>query len=253
MEKSPSRWWDLPSAALFMLIILISVWRLTITDWTDDLGYVINLATVAAILGLALGASRFGKRGLRWLTLGYTLVFVPRQLIAFYDNDIYLGERLMSVGGRLLISISEFAADKPVKDPLFFITLIGTLYWFIALISGYQLSRHNHTLAAILPAGLTMLVIHQADRGPAERLWIIALFLFAALTLIGRGKYLRDRVGWVERGVQLAPEVGPDLSMGTLVGAAALILLAWNLPLDLTGAPASMIITRADAGADRRR
>jgi transglutaminase-like putative cysteine protease len=238
MEKSPSRWWDLPSAALFMLIILVSIWRLTITDWTDNLGYVINLATVAAILGLALGASRFGKRGVRWLALGYSLVFVPRQLIAFYDNDIYIGERLMSVGGRLLVSIGEFAADKPVKDPLFFITLMGILYWSIALFSGYQLSRHNHTLAAILPAGLTMLVIHQADRGPADRLWIIALFLFTALTLIGRGKYLRDRIGWVERRVQLAPEVGPDLGMGALVGAAALILLAWNLPLDLTGAPA---------------
>lgn len=238
MEKSPSRWWDLPSAALFMLIILISVWRLTITDWTDNLGYVINLAMAAAILGLTLGASRFEKRDVRWLALGYSLTFIPRQLLAFYDNDIYIGERLVSVGGRLLVSIGQFAADKPVKDPLFFITLMGTLYWFIALVSGYQLSRHNHTLAAILPAGLTMLVIHQADRGPADRLWIIALFLFTALTLIGRGKYLRDRIDWVGRRVQLAPEVGPDLSMGALVGAAALILLAWNLPLDLTGAPA---------------
>ncbi|MFZ5856352.1 MAG: transglutaminase-like domain-containing protein [Chloroflexota bacterium] len=237
MEKSPSRWWDPSSAALFILIILISVWRLTVTDWTDNLGYIINLASVAALVGLALGASRFGKRGVSVLAVGYTLMFIPRQLIAFYDNDIYIGERLISVGGRLLVSIGEFMADKPVKDPLFFITLMGILYWLIALISGYQLVRHNNALAAILPAGLTMLVIHLADRGPAERLWIIALFLLAALTLIGRGKYLRDRIGWVERRVQLAPETGPDLSMGALVGAAALILLAWSLPLDLTGAP----------------
>ncbi len=106
MEKSPSRWWDLPSAAFFLLAILISVWRLTVTDWTDDLGYVINLAVIATIVGLALGASRFGKRGVFWLALGYTLVFIPHQLIAFYDNDIYLGERLASLGGRLLFSIS---------------------------------------------------------------------------------------------------------------------------------------------------
>jgi transglutaminase-like putative cysteine protease len=238
MEKSPSRWWDPPSAALFVLAILISVWRLTVTDWTSNLGYIINLATAAAIVGLALGASRFGKRGVFWLALGYTLVFIPRQLVAFYENDIYLGERLLSVGGRLLASIGQFAADKPVKDPLFFITLMGTLYWFVALISGYRLARYNHTLAAILPAGLTMLVIHQSDQGPAERLWIIAIYLFVALTLIGRGKYLRDREEWVQRGVHLAPEIGPDLSMGVLVGAAVLILLAWNLPLNLTGAPA---------------
>jgi len=238
MEKSPSRWWDLPSAALFMLTVLVSVWRLTVTDWTDNLGYVINLATAAAIIGLALGASRFGKRGVFWLALGYTLVLIPRQLVAFYENDIYIGERLAGVGGRLLFSIGEFAADKPVKDPIFFIALIGILYWFIALVSGYQLARYNRTLAAILPAGLTMLVIHQADQGPAERLGIIAVYFFAALTLIGRGKYLRDRKAWVGRGVHLAPEIGADLSMGALVGAAALILLAWNLPLNLSSAPA---------------
>jgi transglutaminase-like putative cysteine protease len=234
MEKSPSRWWDLPSAALFMLAILISVWRLTITDWTDNLGYVINLALAAALVGLALGASRFGKRGVRWLALGYTLTLLPRQLIAFYDNDIYLGERLIGVGGRLLFSISEFAANKPVKDPIFFIALVGTLYWFIALISGYQLTRHNNTLAAVLPAGLTMLVIHQFDPIPAGRIWLIAVYLFVALTLIGRGKYLRDRAGWVQRGVRLAPEAGHDLSMRMLIGAAALILVAWNLPLNFS-------------------
>ena len=104
MKTSPSRWWDPPSAALFMLAILISVWRLTVTDWTDNLGYVINLAAAAAILGLALGASRFGKRAVRWLALGYTLVLIPRQLAAYYESDIYLGERLAGVGGRLLFS-----------------------------------------------------------------------------------------------------------------------------------------------------
>jgi hypothetical protein len=234
MEKSPPRWWDLPSAALFMLAILISVWRLFITDWTDDLGYVINLAMAAALVGLALGVSRFEKRGVRWLALGYTLMLLPRQLIAFYDRDIYLGERLAGVGGRLLISIGAFAANQPVKDPIFFIALIGTLYWCVALFSGYQWARHNNTLAALLPAGLTMLVIHQFDTGPAGRIWMIAVYLFVALTLIGRGKYLRDRAGWTQRGVRLTPEAGHDLSMGMLIGAAALILLAWNLPLNFS-------------------
>ena len=235
MKTSPSRWWDPPSAALFMLAILVSVWRLAVTDWTDNLGYVLNLAAAAAILGLALGASRFGKRGVCWLALGYTLVLIPRQLAAYYESDVYLGERLAGVGGRLLFSLSEFAANQPVKDPIFFIALMGALYWFIALVSACQLTRHNNTLAAVLPAGLAMLVIHHFDSGPTGRIWMIGLYFFAALTLIGRGKYLRDRAGWVQRGVHLAPETGSDLGMGALIGAAALILLAWNLPLNLAG------------------
>ncbi len=121
---------------------------------------------------------------------------------------------------------------------MFFIALMGILYWFVALVPGYQLARYNRTLTAILPAGLVMLVIHLYDRAGPGRIWLIALYLFVALTLIGRSKYLRDRKGWAERGIQVAPEAGPDLSVGALVSAAFLILLAWNLPLNLTGAPA---------------
>lgn len=238
MEKSPSRWWDFPSAALFVLAILFSAWRLTVTDWTEDLGAVTNLALAGAIVGLALGASRFGKRGVRWLAWGYTLALLPRQLIAaYYARDVYLGERLAGLGGRLLYSLSEFAADRPVEDPLFFLALIGALYWSVALVSGYQLARHNNTLAAILPAGLVMLVIHHFDRAAPNRLWLVAMYLFAALALLARGKYLRDRTAWTRRGVHLSPEAGPDLTMGAMIGAAALILLAWSLPLDLSRAP----------------
>ena len=31
MKTSPSHWWDSPSAALFTLAVLVSVWRLTVT------------------------------------------------------------------------------------------------------------------------------------------------------------------------------------------------------------------------------
>ncbi len=236
MEKSPSRWWDSLSAALFVFATLLSAWRLSSTDWTENLSYVTSLALSGAIVGLALGASKFEKRGVRWLALAYTLVFIPRQLLGYYDDEIYLGERLASVGGRLLFSISEFTVNRPVKDPMFFIFLIGTLYWLIALISGYQLSRRNNSLAVILPFGLAMLVIQHFD--PGGRAWLISLYLIVALTLLARGKYLRDRVSWDERGVHVAPETGPDLTVGALIGAAVLILLAWNLPLDLSRVPA---------------
>lgn len=239
MEKSSARWWDPPSAALFVFSILISAWRLTVTDWVDNLGAVANLSLLGALIGLALGASRFEKRGVRWLTLGYSLTLVPHQLMAaYYGREIYLGERLVSLGGRLLFSLSEFASDRPVEDPVFFLALVAILYWGIALYSGYQLSRHDNTLAAILPAGLALLIIHHFDRINPGRLWLIAMYFCAALTLIGRGKYLRDRAAWERRGVHLAPETGPDLTTGAFIGAAVLILIAWNLPLDLTHAAA---------------
>lgn len=238
MEKSPSRWWDLPSAALFILAILACTWRLTITGWTDNLGTITNLAMTGALVGLALGASRFKKRGVRLLAWGYTLALAPRQLIATYSHNIYLGERLAGLGGRLLFSIQEIAADRPVEDPIFFLFLVGALYWGMALVSSYQLARHNNTLAALLPSGLALLVIHQFDRGNPQRIWLVAIYLFAALALIGRGKYLRDRAAWLQRGVHLTTEAGPNLTTSAMIGAAMLIMLTWSLPLDLSRAPA---------------
>jgi transglutaminase-like putative cysteine protease len=234
MEKSPSRWWDLPSAVLLILAMFVSVGRLMVTGWTENLDYVAYLTMTATLVGLALGASRFGKHAVRWLALGYTLVLIPRQLIATYNSDIYLGERLAGIAGRLLFSISEFAANEPVQDALFFVALIGTVYWFIGLTAGYQLARHYNILAAILPAGIVLLIIHQFNYSLQNRIWLIALYIFLTLTLLGRGEYLRNRAAWIERRVHLAPEAGPDLNMGTLIGATVLILLAWNLPLNFS-------------------
>lgn len=237
MEKSPSRWWDLPSAVLLVLAVLISVWRLAITDWTESLLYALNLAVFGTVIGLALGASRFGKRAIQWLAAGYTLVLIPRQLIAAYDDEIYLGERLLGLGGRLLFSISEFAANKPVHDDLFLVTIFAIIYWFIGLNAGTRLARQGNTLAAILPAGLAIVVVQHFDHSFPNRIWFIAIYLFLALGLLGRGLYLRNREGWVKRGVHLAPEAGPDLSTGALIGAAVLILLAWSLPLNFVDSP----------------
>ena len=234
MEKSSSRWWDLPSALLLLLAMIISAGRLTITEWTKNLDYVFYLTTAATVVGLALGASRFGKHSVRWLAIGYTLTLIPNQLIAFYKSDVYLGERLAGVGGRLWFSVSEFAANRPVHDQLFFVALIGTVYWFIGLSAGYQLARRNNTLAAVLPGGIAMLIIHLFDYSSPSRLWLIGFYLFLTLLLLGRAQYLRNRAAWKERRVHLAPEAGPDLNMGALIGATVLILLAWNLPLNLS-------------------
>lgn len=238
MEKSSARWQDLPSAALFSLCVLLAAWRLAATNWIETLDAVATLTLLGAIVGLALGAAKFGRRGVGWLALGYTLTLLPRQLLAvYYNENIYLGERLAGLGGRLLFTVGEFAAERPIQDPLFFFTLISALYWCMALFSGYQLSRHNNTLAAVLPAGLAALVIHHFDRFNPGRAWLIAAYFSAALVLIGRGQYLRDRRAWLRRGVQMAPETGPDLSLNLMVSAVALVVLAWNLPLNFSSAP----------------
>src|SRR5690606_2107559 len=102
MEKS-SRWWDLPSAVLLFVAVLFSAWRLQTTDWTEGLGHVRNVAILGLLVGLALGQSRFQKRGVILLSIGYMLVFFLWQwlgLIPFEEEQTYLGDRLLILFGR---------------------------------------------------------------------------------------------------------------------------------------------------------
>jgi hypothetical protein len=145
MEKSPARWWDLPSAIYLFLAITFSAWRLQSTDWTEDLVHVRNVAFLGLLVGLALGQSTYKRRGLIILAAGYMLALFTWQwlgMIEFGNEQSELGARLLILAGRLALGLSEFAAGRPVKDALFFVAVLSIPYWFTALISGYQLTRH---------------------------------------------------------------------------------------------------------------
>ncbi len=241
VETSPSRYWDLPGAFLFVAALSVSVGRLLLTDWTEHLGLTLQLAWLGAILGSALGVSRFGRRATLLFVAGYTLVLVPNRLMApYYSGEIDLGERLLVLGGRLIYSLSEFAAGRAIRDPIVFLTLMGLLYWTLALTAGYHLVRHNRPLVAILPAGAILLIVHHFDRFTSGRAWLLTLYFLFSLILLSRSHYLHLQEGWRQRGMRLSPEAGADLTMGALIGALAVLLLASSLPIRLADSPPSL-------------
>ncbi len=233
MEKSSARWWDLPSAIFLFFAILFSAWRLQSTDWTKDLNVVWNIALLGLIVGLALGQSIYQKRGVLFLAGAYMLVFFIWQLLGmleFGEGETYLGDKLTVLAGRLVLGVSEFAAGRPVKDPLFFVAIFCIPYWFTALFSGFQLTRHGNALAAILPPGILIFIVHFNHYTTRDTSWLFGLYLFAAFLLLGRQKYLRDMQIWREQHVQISPESGFDFNNTIMISAAVLIVLAWMAP-----------------------
>lgn len=236
MEKSSARWWDLPSAIYLFLAILFSAWRLQSTTWTDGLEHVRNVALLGLMVGLALGQSIYKGRGLVFLATGYMLTLLTWQwlgMIEFGKEEAELGERLIILAGRLLIGLSEFAAGRPVKDVLFFVAILCIPYWFIGLISGYQLTRYANSLAAVLPGGTLMFVIHINHYSTRDYSWMFGAYIFVALLLVGRQKYLMDKKNWREQRVQVPAESGMDFNNTIMTSAAILILLAWTIPATL--------------------
>lgn len=235
MEKT-SRWWDLPSAVLLFTATLFSAWRLQTTDWTEGLEHVRNVAIFGVLLGLALGQSRFQKRGITLLSIGYMIVLFIWQWLGVIDleNETYLGEQLLILFGRLITDIGAFFAGRPVEDQLLIVVLLCFPYWLASLYSGYQLTRHANYLASILPGGVLMLFIFIYHFTAKDYTWMFGVYLFLALLLLGRQKYLSDRKKWVNERVQVSSESGLDLNNASMVIAAMLVMLSWGIPFTLT-------------------
>jgi hypothetical protein len=233
MEKSPARWWDLSSATFLFFAILFSTWRLQETEWTEGLIHVWNIALLGLIVGLALGQSIYQRRGVMLLAAGYMLTLFTWQLLGmmeFGKEETYLGDKLIVLAGRIFLGVSEFAAGRPVKDPLFFVAIFFIPYWCAALFSGYQLTRHGNALAAILPPGILIIIVHFNHYTTRDTSWLFGIYLLTAFLLLGRQKYLRDREMWLKQHVQISPESGFDFNNTIMISTAVLIVLAWMAP-----------------------
>ena len=236
MEKS-ARWWDLPSAVLLLLAVLFSAWRLQTTDWTEGLNHVRNLSLLGLMIGLALGQSRFQKRGITLLVIGYTLVFFIWQwlgFIEFTEEQTYLGDQLLILFGRLWTDLNEFFSGRPVESQMLVVVLLSLPYWFTGLFSGYQQTRHANYLASILPHGILMLFVFIYHYTTKDYTWMFGAYIFIALLLLGRQKYLADRRKWLRNRVQVSSESSLDINNTSMVIAAALVMLAWSVPYILS-------------------
>jgi transglutaminase-like putative cysteine protease len=145
--------------------------------------------------------------------------------------------RLQSLAGRLLFAIGELIQNRPIEDVIFFVTLLSIVYWIVGLVAGYWLIRYANYLAVVLPAGIIMLIIQIYDSFNPSRVWILALYLFLALLLLGRLNYVRNLDRWRRQRVLVAPGSSMDLNNGVLAAAAIIILIAWTLPTSFVQNP----------------
>ena len=186
------------------------------------------------VIGLALGYSQFARKNARWISFGYMVIMLPLIWTRVIDNQVELDERLLSVGGRLLYSVSEFFSRRPVEDPLFFVAIMSITFWIMSASASFSLTRHQNFLAAVLPSAIGMLVIQHYDNGVTGRIWFLAFFIFIALFLLGRLNFLQDQRNWRDRRVFLSPENSSDLTSSMAIAAGLIIITAWTMPLSIT-------------------
>ena len=229
MEIKPQRWWDFTAIICLGSALWVAVWRIQPTKWTSDLFRLENLVLLGLILGLFLGKSRFKIPIPRWMGIIFTAFFVLWQLGLYIGENIEWTERLDSLSGRLLRSIDLFIHNKPVQDPLLFLTCVAFLYWGMSLIAGYMLVRHGKPWIPLFLAGLAVVLIDHFDQGFLLMNWFDGGFILFSLLLISRVYFLNSRKEWDDRGAVLDPDVGLNLGSTVFISGLLVILIAWNL------------------------
>ena len=228
---SSGRLWDWFAAGLLLLATLTASRRLMATEWTQDLSHIQNLTLIGTILGLAIGYSRFkGRTGFN-LGLFYGLIAIPWQLGLTVSDKVEWSERLLSLLGRLMVTIDQIGRERNVTDPLLFLILMSVLYWILSTTAGYSLTRTGNPWRAVLPSGVAIVIIHTYDSFISIRMWYLAFFLLCSLLLVARIYYLSRRSSWQRQHTHTPLYVGIDLMRVTVGATVILILLAWVTPV----------------------
>lgn len=225
-----TRAWDWRAALLTLALVEISSTRLVITEWAPFLYFTQTMAFLGAILGLALGYSRFSRKAVIRIAAGYTLILVHAQLLVSVERTDWLWDDIATLFGRLFYSLEQFITNKPVYDHLFFISFVTLAYWLIGVFAGYWLTRHWDFLNVVLPSGVAILTVQAFDPPRLTRVWELGVFVFVALLLLGRIHFLKNRSFWNKSNFLLTDEAVTDLERGTLAVTTVAVLIAWSLP-----------------------
>jgi hypothetical protein len=209
--------------------------RLEATRWNENIYRVEYLVILGILMGILIAISRFSNKNMILIASGYSIIVIMWQLGLTLGEDLELAERIISLNGRLVLSLREFLGRKPVKDPILFLLLINIILWGSSIITGYRLMKNKSPWIPILIMGITVLSVEFYSYHQARAHIFSAIFLYFIILLAGRRYYINAKTGWQDTGVLVDAEVGFEMGRSVAVGAFILILLGWNVPGFING------------------
>jgi hypothetical protein len=227
-----NRWWDGWIAVAAIALTSMVAGRLWATDWTSDLYILVYAMFFAGLTGLALGYSRFSPYLAMLFSTVYGVFIIGWLFGTTVEMEMTWRDRILNyLGWRLRIAIEQFSAGETVYDPLLFLTIIALLLWILGSATAFILIRKGSVWPAVLPLGLTLLIIGHYDQDITRNSRFLLSFLFFTLLILGRMTFLRYRQKWRQEGINTTTETQVDLTKTLLILSAALVIFAWLFPI----------------------
>lgn len=228
MQAKPERWFSFPTAVCLLAAMTVAASHLSSTGWTENLEKVTQAVLAGGVLGLALGYSRFPRRLALALGVIYTAFFVPWQLgLLIQDQSLWLA-RLNTLYARLYWATYQFLNNRPVTDPLLFLSSMLLLFWGISLSAGYLQARYGRPWIPLIIGGVSIVLVDIYHPTLGQKGTALATYVVLSLLLITLLHYHHNAAQWERTATAVDMETEFTLGKWALGIALVMVLLAWN-------------------------
>ena len=225
-------WWDLWIALTIIATVTMVAARLWTTEWASDLYILVFLSFFAGLTGVALGSSRFSAWVSGIISAVYGLFITGWLFGLTVDMELPWRERIFYfLGWRLRYTFEQFITNRPITDPILFLTVLALLIWVIGTLSTFLIIRKGVVWPALLPLGITLLVISHFDQNLIRNTRFLMTFIFFTLLVLGRMTFLRLQKQWLKEGIGTPSDTHSDLSKTLILLAFLLLIIAWAVPI----------------------
>ena len=213
---------------LLCAMIVVAAGGVAAASWTDGLNAAWITGVVAVFAGLVLARSRFSGSTAFLFTTVYGLFVVGFFVGLGLSGDWHA--RSLELILRLNAFLFKVLHGGTSRDPLPFPITISIIFWYIGVLASWTVFRRGGVWAAVIPAGVGLLVNAYYYLGPARIDLYLAVYVLLALMFVARMNLLSREREWQSAHVMYSPDLRVDFLRAGLVVAVAGVLIGWAAP-----------------------
>ncbi|WP_322819608.1 transglutaminase domain-containing protein [Tepidiforma sp.] len=221
-------WEDWLTLAVAIVTFVAIGHSLDQADWVERMPPFIPTVLAGLLVGMLTARVRAPALAIHplGLLIGATIVTLVAQT---YADGPTLADRLADFRFRMVEWFHIVRSGDISNDNLPFVTLVHAITWLAAYAAAWSLFRWHNAWLALLPGGFVLLTnISFLDGQPTGD---FVIFLFGAIVLISRVHLQKNLARWRAEGIDYPEFISVSLIQLTVTAAAALVVIAWSLPL----------------------
>lgn len=232
-------WEDWLTLGAAVMVYVSLAYSIQSAGLVRDMPALVPTTLAGLLIGLFSTRLRVNQLALQPLALlaGTAVVVL---MVQQYADGLTLADRISDVQFRMKEWAAIIWAGDISNDNLPFVFLVHSIAFLLAYSGTWAIFRWHNAWLAVIPAGVILLANISALRGQPAAAFVI--YLFGALLLVARIHLQKRQQAWRRSGVEYPDFISLNVAQFTTLLAAALMVLAWSVPLGTQAAAAERTV-----------